>query len=244
VIAQGRRPDLVCFDLGGTLISPWPSWTDVYLGVCAEQGVAVPRERLEAGLQAALAGGSLDEEGPFEASAAASFARIRRFDAAIMAAAGVPHVPAAFYRALAARFAAAASWQVFPDVGPALHRLRAAGLRLAVISNWVWEAPRLIRALGLADWFETVVISDRVGYNKPHPAIFRAALEASGVAPGRAVHVGDSYLKDVVGATAVGMRAILLVRDEMPAAAVPPAGGAPVVVVSDLFGVAEQIGLG
>ncbi|MFI5262039.1 MAG: HAD family hydrolase [Candidatus Limnocylindrales bacterium] len=238
------RPDgleLVCLDLGDTLIRPQPSWVDVYLAVCADEGMPLSRRRLEAGFASALVGGTLDELGPFEASAAASFARVRRFDAAVMTGAGVSEIPHGFYQAVAARFAAPASWRIFPDVLPALRRLRAAGLRLAVVSNWVWEGPGLVTALGLGDWFEAIAISDRVGVSKPHPAIFRAALAAVGVTPDRAVHVGDSYPKDVLGATGVGMGALLLVRDgAVPVPALPD--GRPVTVVRDLLDVADFVG--
>jgi putative hydrolase of the HAD superfamily len=67
-----------------------------------------------------------------------------------------------------------------------------------------------LRALGLADAFDVVVLSDELGreLRKPHPAPFLAALEALGVEPGTAVFVGDRPAKDVAGAIAVGMRAI------------------------------------
>lgn len=241
---RGAGLELVCLDLGDTLIRPRPSWTDVYLAACRDAGVALSRERLEKGFVTALAAGGLDQLGPFEATAAASFERITRFDAEVMAAAGVADLPDAFYHMVAARFAAPSSWQVFGDVEPALQRLRAAGIRLCIISNWVWDAPRLVAALGLAGWFDTVVVSDRVGYNKPHPAIFRAALEATGVAPSRTAHVGDSYGKDVVGATAVGMQAVLLQRAGLAAADVPPLpGGRPVAIAHDLLEAADQLGV-
>ena len=179
-------------------------------------------ERLAAGFAAALASGLLDDPGPFEASPAASYARICRFDAAIMAGAGMPDVPDSFYRSVEIRFARPDSWAVFADVAPALARFAAAGIRLAIVSNWVWDGPRLVAELGLADRFSTIVISDRVGYGKPHPAIFRAALDAVGVPADRALHVGDSYAKDVLGAEGVGMAAMLLTRDARPA---PGAGG-------------------
>ena len=82
-----------------------------------------------------------------------------------------------------------------------------------MVSNWVWDGARLLEDLGLADRFVTIVISDRVGYGKPHPVIFRAALDAAGVPAARAVHVGDSYAKDVLGAVGAGMTAMLLLRD-------------------------------
>ena len=108
----------------------------------------------------------------------------------------------------------------------------------------MWEGARLLDELDLADWFVTIVISDRVGYGKPHPAIFRAALEAAGVPAERAVHVGDSYAKDVLGAVGVGMAAMLIARD---GASPPDLGDDPLepalTVVRDLGEVVERLGV-
>jgi len=238
------RPELVTLDLGDTLIRPDPSWAEVYRAATVDAGVPITPGRLAAGFAAALSSGLLDDAGPFEVSPEASYERIRRFDEAIMAGAGLPGLPDTFYRAVAARFADPASWHVFPDVRPALDRLEAAGIRLAVISNWVWDGARLLGDLGLADRFVTIVISDRVGYGKPDPAIFRAALDAAGVPAARALHVGDSYAKDVLGATGAGMAAMLLLRD----GASPPDLGddpprLPVPIVHDLGEVVRRLEL-
>jgi putative hydrolase of the HAD superfamily len=102
-----------------------------------------------------------------------------------------------------------------PGVRPALARLRAHGLALAVVSNWDVGLHEHLDALGLAPFFATVVTSAEVGFEKPDPEVFRVALERLGVAPGRAVHVGDNAV-DEQGAKAAGMRFVAA-----PLAAVP-----------------------
>jgi putative hydrolase of the HAD superfamily len=221
------RPTLVFFDIGDTLMRPDPSWIDVYLAVCHDYGLELSREGLAAGFRVALEAGVLDEPGPFEVGPEASFARIRLFDEAVMAATGHPGLPVGFFEALGARFRERESWHVFPDVWPTLERLAEAGIRRAVISNWVWEAPELLHELDLAAWFEALVISARVGFNKPHPGIFEVALARTGVAPAEALHVGDSFRNDVLGARALGIEAVLIARG------VPPGGRPPDVPVDD-----------
>jgi FMN phosphatase YigB (HAD superfamily) len=102
-------------------------------------------------------------------------------------------------------------WSVcLPEAPRALETLRGLGLRLAVVSNSNGTVARLLEALGLAGWLDAVVDSGVVGFEKPDPRIFRHAAVALGVEPTEAVHVGDLYSVDVVGARAAGARAILL----------------------------------
>ena len=91
--------------------------------------------------------------------------------------------------------------------------LRDRGLKLGAISNTVQPARYMQQAharRGLAPFFDVEVYSSEVGVAKPHPAIFRAALDAIGVAPERAVYVGDRLHADVAGAQAAGMKGILI----------------------------------
>ncbi len=112
-------------------------------------------------------------------------------------------------------------WSVVaPGTREALVRLRAASLRLGVVSNSDGRVAAALEAAGLGELFDVVIDSARLGVEKPDPAIFHAALEALAVAPEDAVYVGDLYEVDVLGARAAGMRAVLLAA--APAAA--PAG--------------------
>jgi HAD superfamily hydrolase (TIGR01509 family) len=97
-----------------------------------------------------------------------------------------------------------------PEAPAFLARLRRLGLRLAVVSNSDGSVADILRAVGLADSLDTIVDSRLVGLEKPHPGIFEAAAAAVGVRAEEAVHVGDLYSVDVVGARAAGCRAILL----------------------------------
>lgn len=100
-----------------------------------------------------------------------------------------------------------------PGTRGALERLRAGGLRLGVVSNSDGRVEEALVGVGLRDCFDLVLDSALVGVEKPDPAIFRAALDALGVAPEEALYVGDLYDVDVVGARDAGMQAVLLVPD-------------------------------
>ncbi|MCI0345287.1 MAG: HAD-IA family hydrolase, partial [Chloroflexi bacterium] len=94
-----------------------------------------------------------------------------------------------------------------PEAGRLIGRLRDRGLRLAILSNWPLAATidRYVEAAGWAPMLDAVVVSQRVGTIKPHPAIFEFAAAALGeTEPGALLHVGDDWTADVVGARAVG----------------------------------------
>ena len=93
-----------------------------------------------------------------------------------------------------------------------------------------------LRALGLEDAFDAVVISDEMGreFRKPHPAPFRRALVFLGAEPQGTVHVGDRPDKDVMGPAAVGMRAIRVRQGEYAGAQDPADCAALLATVTDV----------
>ncbi|MFQ5515042.1 MAG: HAD family hydrolase [Myxococcota bacterium] len=91
-----------------------------------------------------------------------------------------------------------------------LRTLRAAQLRLAVVSNSDGTIEDALRRTNLREYVDHVVDSGTVGFEKPDPRIFRHALERVRVEPGEALHVGDLYAVDVLGARAAGVHALLL----------------------------------
>jgi putative hydrolase of the HAD superfamily len=111
-------------------------------------------------------------------------------------------------------FGKSARWRAYDDVEPAFARLQARGLTLGVISNWDGRLEGLLGGLGLAKYVDTVVSSACVGLHKPDPRIFELACARLGVAPEEAAHVGDHHYADIVGATAVGMVPVLIDRHD------------------------------
>ena len=81
--------------------------------------------------------------------------------------------------------------------------------QIAVISNADGKIEDVLRRCGIAHCFRTITDSGNVGCEKPHPAIFRAALRDMGVAANETLYVGDVYSVDYLGATRFGMQAIL-----------------------------------
>ena len=84
--------------------------------------------------------------------------------------------------------------------------------RLGVVSNFDYTPTvrRILTDAGILGRFETVVVSDTVGWRKPHPVIFEQALADMGLTPSECLFVGDRPDIDVVGAKGIGMAAAWL----------------------------------
>ena len=103
-------------------------------------------------------------------------------------------------------------YRLFPDVMPALRKLRRAGLKTALISNADEDVTVIAVHFAFAPLMDMIVTSALVGYEKPDPRTYYAALEPLQVEPERALHVGDQPKSDVIGARGVGMGAVLIDR--------------------------------
>jgi HAD superfamily hydrolase (TIGR01549 family) len=239
------RPRVVFLDVGDTLVRAHPSWAAIYRQGLADCGIEVGEVELEAALlEETKRGGWWLTEDPFDPTEAESFARIKEFDSLVLARLGHPNLPDDAFRAIEAAFARRAAWYVYPDVEPALSAMRQAGLRLAVISNWVWGGPELMHDLQLTSHLETLIVSARVGFQKPHEGIFRLALERMAVEPVEAIHVGDSYAADVLGARRVGIEPVMIDRSGREPDHVRVERDEPsLAVVGDLYGLLDMLGL-
>ncbi len=115
---------------------------------------------------------------------------------------------AAYYEAISAHVK-----PVDGDAVSVLAQLTAQGRGLGLVSNTFW-APALhdadLARFGLLDYLPVRVYSSAFGMTKPHPSIYRHALDKLDVAPAEAVFVGDKLKVDVAGPQKLGMRAALI----------------------------------
>jgi HAD superfamily hydrolase (TIGR01509 family) len=102
-----------------------------------------------------------------------------------------------------------ANWdQIVPGTWEALDRIRG-DYAIAVISNADGKIVATLQRCGIADCFASITDSGIVGQEKPHPAIFEAALRSMKAPPSESLYVGDVYSVDYVGARNAGMDAVL-----------------------------------
>jgi putative hydrolase of the HAD superfamily len=125
------------------------------------------------------------------------------------------------------------NFELYEDALPVLEELRAAELQIGLVSNGIRDLTEFVAHHRLD--VDAIVDSRTHGRVKPHPTIFRAVLELLGVEPAEAVMVGDSLEEDVEGARALGMRALLVDREERH----PDAADR----LTDLYGLPAALGL-
>ena len=102
-----------------------------------------------------------------------------------------------------------ANWdQILPGTRDALERLRQE-YAIAVISNADGKIDIVLRRCGIEDCFASITDSGKVGHEKPHAAIFEAALREMKAEASESLYVGDVYSVDYVGALKAGMQAVL-----------------------------------
>lgn len=205
----------IFFDLYNTLARFEPPREELQAQVAAAFGLKVTRAGILLGYVQADALMSLENarEPIRQRSPEAQTAFFARYEQAVFLGAGV-EVPLEV---------AAQMWQrlrqlpydlaLFDDVLPSLAELKQRGLTIGLISNLSRNLDQLCQRLGLAPYLDVVVSSGQVGSEKPHAPVFQAALAKAGVPAAQAVHVGDQYHTDVVGARAVGMIPVLLDRE-------------------------------
>jgi len=102
-----------------------------------------------------------------------------------------------------------ANWdQILPGTRYTLERIRQQ-YSIAVISNADGKIDAVLERCGICDCFASITDSGNIGYEKPHPAIFDAALREMRAEATESLYVGDVYSVDYVGARNAGMRAVL-----------------------------------
>jgi putative hydrolase of the HAD superfamily len=191
------RYDAVLLDAFGTLIDIDQPFLRLRRSVRRHLGADVSKEAAERAFRAEM---RYYADHCHEGSDAATLAELRtRCVAIVLTELGIDADPGV----AAGLLIDAIAFRVFADVAPLLEGLEHAGIGVAVVSNWDCSLPGTLAAAGID--IGLVFDSATAGSSKPDPGIFARALQGLGVAPGRALHVGDTEETDGVGARAAGV---------------------------------------
>ena len=198
----------VFFDVDFTLIYPGSTFqAEGYVGFCTRYGIKIDQGLFsQAVIKAApiLDGSSslVYDEDIF----------IRYTTAIIEVMGGAGKSVSVCAREISRAWADNKHFYLYKDVRPVLEELSRRGIKIGLISNSDRCLISFQNHFGLNDLIAGAVSSAEHGYLKPHPSIFRSALQAVGVQPQESIMVGDSFTQDIEGARRVGMGGVLVQR--------------------------------
>lgn len=207
----------VSFDVGETLVRPYPTFAVAFARLCGAAGVSLAGEQA-ARIEPLLAERLMDYQRcglTFSDSVDSSRAFWTSLYRDCLHDLGVEEpalgrLPEVLYDG----FTRTENYGLFDDAREVIVELRRRGFLVGVLSNWESWLVRMLADLELDRLLDFAVISGVLGIEKPDPRIYAAAIGAAKVGPAEILHVGDSYVTDVVGPRAAGMSAVLLDRFE------------------------------
>nr|BBH94759.1 hypothetical protein KTA_29580 [Thermogemmatispora argillosa] len=216
-LEQPQAIRTIFFDAGQTLLQPYPSVVEICQQVCQRAGLSVDLSRLKQGL--------IEAEDYFYrqvrlnrhtwASEQAINELWLGYYVSMLRQAVDERSDQRLYelaRAITDEFAAHTSWEVFPDVVPTLEVLQQHHYTLGVISDWGISLGPILRRHRLTRFFDCVIVSAIARYAKPSTLLYETALRRANAIADYTLHVGDSYIHDVLGARSAGMTPVLLDR--------------------------------
>ncbi|HZU87033.1 MAG TPA: HAD family hydrolase [Anaerolineaceae bacterium] len=207
----------ILFDLGSTLLyfdGKWPEVMADSFTVLAEQvaicGYEIDRKEFAADFSQRLHEYYAQRETEFIEHTTEYILRSLLYDY------GYPDALDANLRpALNAMYAVTQrNWKLEKDAIPVLRQLLRRGCRMAIVSNAgdAQDVDTLVKQHGLAEFFEFVLISARVGIRKPDPRIFQMALDRLEALPEQTLMVGDTLGADILGARHAGIKSAWITR--------------------------------
>lgn len=215
--AQPQSIRTIFFDVGFTLLRPYPSIPAICQQVCQQLDLHIQLDQVQQRMDAAedffLRQSHTNRDTWADEQAIADF-WIRYYMTILH-----PFVAEAdeqrlyqFAYMINQEFEKHTSWEIYPDVLPTLEALRAHGYSMGVISDWGISLGPILRQLHLTEYFDCAIISAVTRLAKPSPSLYELALQRTNAIPDYALHIGDSYIHDVLGARAVGITPVLLDR--------------------------------
>jgi putative hydrolase of the HAD superfamily len=201
----------VVLDAAGTLIEAVPSVAATYAAAARRQGMSVDPQAIKLSFRRRFdAEETAERLGALTTDEPAEWDRWRRIVSSILP--DLPDFDCGF-RELWEHFGRAAAWRCYSEVGPALLKIKRAGMPVLIASNFDARLREVVRGLpALADYSEKLLISSEVGFRKPHPAFYEAACERLGLPPSQVLWVGDDPENDVRGPRRAGFVSLLLNR--------------------------------
>ena len=210
-----KRPRFVFLDAVNTLMDLEPDFPGFFIKMARREGVecdpAFVKEALERSRQRVRV--RLAGRADFSISQERERTFWRSIDSEIFREMGFGDRGPEIADKAFAEFESGRHFRLLDETVPALRRLRELGFPIGIVSNGTEGMERWMRGCAFAPFMEFIFVSVGVGWEKPGPEIFRLALERAGVEPREALHVGDSFEHDILGAAGVGIPGLWVSRN-------------------------------
>jgi putative hydrolase of the HAD superfamily len=205
----------VCFDFFNTLSYYHPNREETYQKACADIGVNVEQKNIFKSLLVAdVYWREKHRQKPFkQRNKLSQFFLFTNYVHRMINGAGVSISWIQAIRIVIKLIKVKWDFAVFEDAIPVMNALRKKGLVVGIVSNADQSYDVIFKALGLSDAADFTVTSFEAGCEKPEPGIFLLALKKTNARPEEVLFVGDQYSVDVVGARNVGMKPLMLDRN-------------------------------
>jgi putative hydrolase of the HAD superfamily len=204
----------ISFDFYNTLVQFWPPLDEIQQAACQGLGLNVDQSKIERGYS--VADVYFNQENGLRPLADRSeedrLAFFSRYEQILLENSGLAVSLDLAKEIWRLAMAVPKDFVAFEDTLPALEMLKSQGYRMGILSNLRRDMAQLCQQLGISGYLDFCINSAEAGAEKPHAPIFLAALDRVSVAPEEAVHVGDQYHSDVLGARGVGMHPVLIDR--------------------------------
>ena len=206
----------IFLDVGGTLLELGDP-ESAYAEILDQYGYPATREQIGAWIRKAQ-----EETGPvvssgsglsFKVSASEEQARREDLIAVFLREAGVKKHVDSCRQEIWDSWVRTPVFRLFPETLPLLRGLKESGFLVGAVSNWEPRLQELCENLGIAQYFDFMVVSEAQGYAKPGMRLFELALERAATRPEEVIHVGNDPVEDIEPAESLGIRAVLLQRD-------------------------------